>query len=82
MYCATGHVYRYVLSTLEFTWYPILEGSLIGALSCAPHNFKYNPLYLNCILAGLDDRKGEEAIGCIDNYVSTTVTTSSYSAIE
>ena len=29
--------------TLEFTWYPILD-SLIGALSCAPHNnFKYNP---------------------------------------
>jgi len=29
-------------------------------------------LYLNCILAGLNDRKGEEAIGNIDNYAHTT----------
>ena len=32
----------------------------------------YNPLYLNCILAGLDDRKGEEAIGYIDDNAHTT----------
>ena len=29
-------------------------------------------LYLNCILAGLDDRKGEEAIGNIDDYAHTS----------
>ena len=42
MYCATVHVYGYMRSvhtaSSEFTWYPILD-SLIGALSCAPHNF-------------------------------------------
>ena len=29
-------------------------------------------LYLNCILAGLEDRKGEEAMGYIDNNAHTS----------
>jgi hypothetical protein len=32
-----------IQDTVKFTWYPILD-SLIGALSCAPHNFYYSLL--------------------------------------
>jgi hypothetical protein len=42
MNCATVDVHGYMRSVhtalAEFTWYPILD-SLIGAHSCAPHNF-------------------------------------------
>jgi hypothetical protein len=34
-------------------------------------------LYLNCILAGLDNGKGEEAIGYIDNNTHTSNNTDS-----
>ncbi len=38
--------------------------------------------YLNCILAGLDDRKGEEAIGYIDNNAHTSKNTDGNSMLQ
>ncbi len=57
----------YLLSirSLEFTWYRLLLDSLIGALSCAPHNFYYSLLLPQLHSCRSIDCKGEEVSGYI-----------------
>ena len=84
MYCATGYVHGYMHSIHTYSWVYLVPNtwvldSLIGALSCAPHNFYFNPFIASSALLPVIDRNGNEAPRFIVNDASTTLTTSSFS---